>query len=332
WYPSKGRGARGNAPHILHTKKDKNEGQEPVKPRRKPWTRLCVRGVLHALLARWQAARRGLRRRRHPRLQRARRQALVHAHAAAEHVRLRHAVHSDPLPAALERVQDQERAARHSNGSVEHWHITSGKCLHAITNEQNQLYSLDYRSDGAMFATAGKDHAVRVYDEATKAEVTCMKGGRPLEPRVLAQVLPRGRQHDRLGRLGQHTTDLGPPRGPLCARHLRPAPRRRRARYQRSGRDSHGLVASGEPSRALGLWVGEAALRRAVEPELRTFRAVLSVRGPVLEGPERRPADRSWRQRFERSQGVQPQHRQQACRHDRGAQSRRVLARLCPPR
>lgn len=47
-----------------------------------------------------------------------------------------------------------------SNGSVEHWHITSGKCLHAITNDQNQLYALDYRSDGAVFATAGKDHAV----------------------------------------------------------------------------------------------------------------------------------------------------------------------------
>jgi COMPASS component SWD3 len=48
-----------------------------------------------------------------------------------------------------------------SNGSVEHWHITSGKCLHAITNDKNQLYALDYRPDGAVFATAGKDHAVR---------------------------------------------------------------------------------------------------------------------------------------------------------------------------
>ncbi|TMW61767.1 hypothetical protein Poli38472_010830 [Pythium oligandrum] len=67
--------------------------------------------------------------------------------------------------------------AVNSNGSVEHWHITSGKCLHAISNDQNQLYALDYRADGAMFATAGKDQAVRVYDEATKAEVVCMRGG-----------------------------------------------------------------------------------------------------------------------------------------------------------
>ena len=64
-----------------------------------------------------------------------------------------------------------------SNGSVEHWHITSGKCLHAITNEENQLYALDYRADGSMFATAGRDTAIRVYDEATKTEIACMKGG-----------------------------------------------------------------------------------------------------------------------------------------------------------
>ncbi|KAF0691911.1 Aste57867_16950 [Aphanomyces stellatus] len=67
--------------------------------------------------------------------------------------------------------------AVNSNGSVEHWHITSGKCLHAITDDTNQLYALDYRADGAMFATSGKDHAIRVYDEATKTEVLCMKGG-----------------------------------------------------------------------------------------------------------------------------------------------------------
>jgi WD40 repeat protein len=109
-------------------------------------------------------------------------------------------VHGDPLPSAYEQLKNQERTPRRqyvlatsgsfeamslaevplgtdSNGSVEHWHITSGKCLHALTNEQNQLYALDYRPDGAMFATAGKDQAVRVYDEATKTEVTCMRGG-----------------------------------------------------------------------------------------------------------------------------------------------------------
>ncbi|KAG1707062.1 hypothetical protein DVH05_026258 [Phytophthora capsici] len=67
--------------------------------------------------------------------------------------------------------------AANSNGSVEHWHITSGKCLNAISDSNNQLYALDYRADGAMFATGGKDHAIRVYDEATKALVACMDSG-----------------------------------------------------------------------------------------------------------------------------------------------------------
>ncbi|OQR95769.1 hypothetical protein THRCLA_07583 [Thraustotheca clavata] len=67
--------------------------------------------------------------------------------------------------------------AVNSNGSVEHWHITSGKCLHAITDESNQLYALDYRPDGAFFTTSGKDHTIRVYDEATKTEIASMKGG-----------------------------------------------------------------------------------------------------------------------------------------------------------
>lgn len=97
-------------------------------------------------------------------------------------------MHRHPLPPAGKRHQDQERPARcqyvarslhccpriswtclDSNGSVEHWHITSGKCLNAISNNQNQLYALDYRADGAMFATGGKDHAVSTY-------VTCCHG------------------------------------------------------------------------------------------------------------------------------------------------------------
>lgn len=71
--------------------------------------------------------------------------------------------------------------AVNSNGSVEHWHITSGKCLHAISDEENQLYSLDYSSDGTMFATGGKDHVVRVYDEATKTKILSMEGGKGQE-------------------------------------------------------------------------------------------------------------------------------------------------------
>ena len=67
--------------------------------------------------------------------------------------------------------------AANADGSLSHWHITSGKCLHQIRNDDNQLYCLDYRSDGAIFATAGKDQTVRVYDEATKTQISELKHG-----------------------------------------------------------------------------------------------------------------------------------------------------------
>lgn len=36
---------------------------------------------------------------------------------------------------------------------------------------------MDYDSEGARFVTAGKDTALRVYDEATKSLLTTLKGG-----------------------------------------------------------------------------------------------------------------------------------------------------------
>jgi WD40 repeat protein len=64
-------------------------------------------------------------------------------------------------------------------GTVQHWHMTSGKCLHSIEEEnKNQVYALDYNIEGTKFVTAGKDTAVRVYDEATKTVLLNMQGGK----------------------------------------------------------------------------------------------------------------------------------------------------------
>jgi len=62
--------------------------------------------------------------------------------------------------------------AANADGTIQHWHVTSRKCLHTITEENNQVYAIDYSPDGSQFATAGKDYAVRVYDEATKSVAT----------------------------------------------------------------------------------------------------------------------------------------------------------------
>jgi len=64
-----------------------------------------------------------------------------------------------------------------SDGQVLHWHIKSGKCLHAITDKDNQLFCIDYFNDGSQFATAGRDRTVRVYDEATKRLTQQLQAG-----------------------------------------------------------------------------------------------------------------------------------------------------------
>ena len=65
-----------------------------------------------------------------------------------------------------------------ADGSIYHWHATSGKCLHTINdNPDNHLYVIDYAADGTQFATGGRDTYVRVYDESTKSLVIALKGG-----------------------------------------------------------------------------------------------------------------------------------------------------------
>ena len=72
-----------------------------------------------------------------------------------------------------------------ASGSIQHWHLSSQKCLHTIREDcsapmpggrrrtyRNQIFALEYSPDGEHFATAGKDCAVRLYDENTKSHVS----------------------------------------------------------------------------------------------------------------------------------------------------------------
>ncbi|KAJ1417217.1 WD40-repeat-containing domain protein [Ochromonadaceae sp. CCMP2298] len=68
--------------------------------------------------------------------------------------------------------------AANTAGILQHWHTMSGKCVHSMEEaEGNQVYALDYFDYGGQFVTAGKDTALRIYDEATKSLVTTMQGG-----------------------------------------------------------------------------------------------------------------------------------------------------------
>ncbi len=55
--------------------------------------------------------------------------------------------------------------ATNANGTLFHYHTTSGKMLNKIEDSTNILLTADYKSDGLEFLTAGSDTIVRIYDE-----------------------------------------------------------------------------------------------------------------------------------------------------------------------
>lgn len=87
------------------------------------------------------------------------------------------AASKDALPATVIRFRPSESTSRSknmliigsANGTIEHWHMTSRKRIFKIEEKDNQVYALDYCSNGDMFASAGKDTVVRVYEEGTKS-------------------------------------------------------------------------------------------------------------------------------------------------------------------
>jgi len=91
----------------------------------------------------------------------------------------------DGLPTTQVRWRPQQSLSKTKNvlisvgadGKIMHWHTSSGKCLHEIVEQGNQLYCVDYVADGSQFATAGKKREVRIYDESTKKEAQKLIGG-----------------------------------------------------------------------------------------------------------------------------------------------------------
>lgn len=53
-------------------------------------------------------------------------------------------------------------------GQVHHWHATSGKHLGTIKELGNEIFTLAYQQTGEMFATAGLDTKIRIYDGMTR--------------------------------------------------------------------------------------------------------------------------------------------------------------------
>ena len=72
--------------------------------------------------------------------------------------------------------------ATNAEGSLLHFHTTSGLMLNRIYDEFNQLLTADYKPDGTDFLTGGEDGKVRVYDEQTRQLKCTLAGGGSGEP------------------------------------------------------------------------------------------------------------------------------------------------------
>ena len=76
-------------------------------------------------------------------------------------------------PSSEENKTKNVLIAANAAGSVQHWHMTSGKCLHSLFEEdKNQVYALDYDKNGTRFFTAGKDTAGNFYNIVLYSSVT----------------------------------------------------------------------------------------------------------------------------------------------------------------
>lgn len=62
-----------------------------------------------------------------------------------------------------------------SEGSLEYWHIPSLKKLFSMREHNNTINAIDFNRTGSLFATAGKDANIRIYDEETKSESQMLK-------------------------------------------------------------------------------------------------------------------------------------------------------------
>ena len=90
-------------------------------------------------------------------------------------------LHSD-MPVTSVRWRPQSSATKTMNmltsgcsdGTLQHWHATSGKCLYSH-NCGDGVNTIDYSYDGNLLAAAGQDTYIRVYDETTKQLALTMR-------------------------------------------------------------------------------------------------------------------------------------------------------------
>ena len=90
------------------------------------------------------------------------------------------AVRFRPVPEGAQARTKNVFIAANTSGQIQHWHMSSGKCLHSMDlgpDNDDQIYALDYDQNGHNFLSAGKNRVIRLYDEDTKSLVTELRSG-----------------------------------------------------------------------------------------------------------------------------------------------------------
>ncbi|CAD8143240.1 unnamed protein product [Paramecium octaurelia] len=52
-----------------------------------------------------------------------------------------------------------------TKGEVQHWHMTSGKCLGTMKEDNSDIYCIDYNQDATKLAVCGLNPIIRIHDE-----------------------------------------------------------------------------------------------------------------------------------------------------------------------
>lgn len=61
-----------------------------------------------------------------------------------------------------------------ADGKIHFWHSTSGKVLYSL-EEESPIMCMDFNCDGSLFAVAGNDKVVKLYDDNTKCLISKLK-------------------------------------------------------------------------------------------------------------------------------------------------------------
>lgn len=69
-----------------------------------------------------------------------------------------------------------------TDGIIRQWHVQSGRCLHEFGEKEKtgQLFCADYSHDGALLVAGGLEE-LWLFDEETRKQVACLRGGDGVE-------------------------------------------------------------------------------------------------------------------------------------------------------